>query len=107
METRWVIRRFSSILQKSWRYDDDPPSITLSLSSMKLRRIAHEKTLNKMESSSGNALNGGGGVAPNNVDEINERMVMQRTLAEGSVFDAFMRHLLKEYSYECLLGIVE
>ena len=96
MHTRWVVTKFAMSYHSGCALDfGDSTAITLSTT--KMRNIAHEKTLHLMESQSDVLY-------PNERDK---KFQMKNTLRSNNAFEAFMRELLKEYCAECLLSIVE
>lgn len=90
MQIRWTIHKFGRI------YRDG-----ITLSSTRMRNIVHESTLGRVhddvESISLTAVS----------YERKERLNMKRTLTNEAAFGGFMRRLVKEYSSECLLSIIE
>jgi len=96
MSTGWVVHKFEIILYRKSNVNYMESS-AISLSTSSVRKIVYESTIRLLNES----INGEFGY------EQNERLQMQRVLSDHTMFDAFMRRLLKEYSYECLLSIIE
>merc|ERR1719295_1235182 len=85
MSTYWVVHKFGSLLRQQSSIQC-VEATAISLSTRKMRHAAHESTLCLMDDADD--------------DETDDRVEMKRILQKHTIFDAFMRHLVKEYCLE-------
>lgn len=84
MQTRWVVNKFTRVQHRaSMASCMDPTAITLSTTGM--RKAVHEQTLRHSNNPEESLYS----------DDQDRRLEMKRILSDHTVFEAFMRSLLK------------